>query len=130
MSLAFFILRGGNFFLKRKGHFSLVFCPPSIRAGGGTNADSVLPKHFFWGKGFGKTSADFGFRKRRRRGLGRNPPLSPSVFSFGEIRALRKEWKVDIIDLQVIKVLYHFPYIIIYYVYNRQEHKKISARQR
>ncbi|TSC79052.1 MAG: hypothetical protein G01um101429_559 [Parcubacteria group bacterium Gr01-1014_29] len=25
----------------------------------GRNADSVLPKLFFWGKGFGKTSADF-----------------------------------------------------------------------
>ncbi len=24
-----------QFLLKRKGHFSLVFCPPSIRAGGG-----------------------------------------------------------------------------------------------
>ena len=36
-----------RFILKRKGHFSLVFCPPSIRAGGGTNADSVLRKLFF-----------------------------------------------------------------------------------
>jgi hypothetical protein len=44
--------------------------------------------------------------------------------------ALRKEWKVDIIDLQVIQVLYHFPYIIIYYVHNRQEHQTIQTRQR
>jgi len=49
-----------RFFLKWKGHFSLGFCPPSIRAvWRGFNADSVLPKLFFWGKGFGKTSADF-----------------------------------------------------------------------
>jgi len=34
----------------------------------------------FWGYGFRKTSATFGFRKRRRRGLGRNPPLAPFVF--------------------------------------------------
>src|SRR3989344_8854641 len=36
------------FLLKRKGNFSLVFCPPSIRAGGGANAGSVLRKLFFW----------------------------------------------------------------------------------
>ena len=44
---------------------------------------------------------------------------------FGNSAALRKKWKVVIIDLQVIKVLYHIPYIIIYYVHNRQEHQKI-----
>jgi len=63
-----------QFLLKRKGYFSLVFCPPSIRAGGGTNVDLVLRK-LFLGKGFGKTSADFCFciLSARRRGLGRNP---------------------------------------------------------
>jgi len=40
--------------------FFLGFCLPSIQAvWRGFNADSVLPKLFFWGKGFGKTSADF-----------------------------------------------------------------------
>ncbi len=42
--------------------------------------DSVLRKQNSLGYGFRKTSATFGFRKRRRRGLGRNPPLAPSVF--------------------------------------------------
>src|SRR3990167_5959781 len=69
--------------------FFLGFCPPSIRAGGGTNADSVLRKLFF-GERISKNTRliffEFGCRKRRRRGLGRNPPLAP-LFSFGEIRA-------------------------------------------
>jgi len=40
-------LRGGGFFLKWKGHFSLGFCPPSIRAvWRDFNADSVLPNYF------------------------------------------------------------------------------------
>ena len=47
-----------------------------------------------------------------------------------ELPNLLKVWKVDIIDMQAIQVLYHFPYIIIYYVHNRQEHQTISARQR
>jgi hypothetical protein len=38
---------------------------------------------------------------------------------------LEKELESDIIDLQVAKVLHHFPYIIIYYVHDRQEYKKI-----
>ena len=78
-----------QFFLKRKGHFSLAFCPPSIRAGGGTNADSVLRKLFFGERISQNTRLiffEFGSRKRRRRGLGRNPPLAPLV-SFGEFRA-------------------------------------------
>ena len=78
-----------QFLLKRKGHFSLVFCPPSIRAGGGTNADSVLRKLFFGERISQNTRlifSEFGSRKRRRRDLGRNPPLAP-LFSFGEFRA-------------------------------------------
>ena len=77
-----------QFLLKRKGHFSLVFCPPSIRAGGGTNADEVLPKLFFGERISQNTRLiffEFGSRKRRRRGLGRNPPLAPLI-SFGEFR--------------------------------------------
>src|SRR3989344_7320475 len=31
-----------RFLLKRKGYFSLVFCPPSIRAGGGATILSAL----------------------------------------------------------------------------------------
>src|SRR3972149_3547966 len=78
-----------QFLLKRKGHFSLVFCPPSIRAGGGANADWVLRKLFFGERISQNTRLiffEFGSRKRRRRGLGRNPPLAP-LFSFGEFRA-------------------------------------------
>ena len=47
MFLAFRICARPNFLLKGWEHFSLLFCPPSIRAGGGTNADSVLRKLFF-----------------------------------------------------------------------------------
>ena len=78
-----------QFLLKRKGHFSLVFCPPSIRAGGGTNADEVLRKLFFGERISQNTRLlffEFGCCKRRRRGLGRNPPLAPLI-SFGEFRA-------------------------------------------
>ena len=45
-----------KFLLKRKGHFSLVFCPPSIRAGGGTMRTKFW-QNYFLGKGFCKTSA-------------------------------------------------------------------------
>jgi len=53
-----------RFLLKRKGHFSLVFCPRSFWAGGGINADEVLQKLFSGEslpavrQGFCKTSAD------------------------------------------------------------------------
>src|SRR3989344_4049509 len=72
---------------KKEGHFSLAFCPPSIRAGGGANADSVLRKLFFGERISQNTRLiffEFGCRKRRRRGLGRNPPLAP-LFSFSEL---------------------------------------------
>jgi len=39
-------------------HFSLVFYPPSIRAGGGTNADEVLAKQFFGVRKCGTLSQD------------------------------------------------------------------------
>ena len=45
-----------KFLLKWKGHFSLVFCPPSIRAGGGTMRTKFW-QNYFLGKGFCKTSA-------------------------------------------------------------------------
>src|SRR3989338_10950513 len=56
---------------------------------GGTNADSVLRKLFFGERISQNTRLiffEFGSRKRRRRGLGMNPPLAPLI-SFGEIRA-------------------------------------------
>ena len=87
--LAFLIWRGWIFSEKGKGVFLSGFCPPSIRAVGGTNADSVLRKLFFGERISQNTRLiffEFGCRKRRRRGLGRNPPLAP-LFSFGEIRA-------------------------------------------
>ena len=78
-----------QFLLKRKGHFLLVFCPPSIRAGGGANADEVLRKLFFGERISQNTRLiffEFGCRKWKRRGLGRNFPFAPLI-SFGEIRA-------------------------------------------
>ena len=80
-----------QFLLKRKGHFSLVFCPSSIRAGGGTNADSVLPKLFFGERIWQNTRLiffEFGCRKWKRRGLGRNFPFAP-LFVWGKFGAGR-----------------------------------------
>ena len=56
---------------------------------GGANADSVLRKLFFGERicqNFGSFVFEFGCRKWKRRGLGRNFPFAP-LFSFGEIRA-------------------------------------------
>jgi len=58
------------------------------------NADEVLAKLFFRERicqNFSWFVFEFGCRKRRR-GLGRNPPLAPSV-SFDEIRAGIKNWE-------------------------------------
>ena len=88
----FFDLAWVNFFLKmERTFFFLGFCPPSIRAvWRGFNADEVLAKLFFGEERISQNTRliffEFGCRKRRRRGLGMNPPLAP-LFSFGEIRA-------------------------------------------
>ena len=53
------------------------------------NADEVLAKLFFGERicqNFGSFVFEFGCRKWKRRGLGRNFPFAP-LFSFGEIRA-------------------------------------------
>ena len=62
-------LAGVKFLLKKERVFFLSgFCPPSIRAvWRGFNVDSVLPKLFFWGFGFGKTETEF---PARRNGSG------------------------------------------------------------
>ena len=44
--------------------------------------------------------------------------FGPGVFG-NSAATFKKEWKIDMINLQVIKLLYHSPYIIIYYVHNR-----------
>src|SRR3972149_2957858 len=87
--LAFLIWRGGNFFLKRQGGFCFGVLPSKYSGKWRNNADEVLPKQFFgeriW-QNFGSFVFEFGCRKWKRRGLGRNFPFAP-LFSFGEIRA-------------------------------------------
>jgi len=59
MSLALLIFAGVDLFKMERTFFFLGFCLPSIQAvWRGFNADSVLPKLFFWGKGFGKTETE------------------------------------------------------------------------
>src|SRR4030067_2298805 len=56
------------------------------------NADEVLAKLFCGERicqNFGSFVFEFGCRKWKRRGLGRNFPFAP-LFSFGEIRATLK----------------------------------------
>ena len=87
--LTFLIWRGWNFFWKRKGCFSFGVLPSKYSGRWRNNADEVLAKLFFGERicqNFGWFVFEFGCRKRRRRGLGRNPPLAP-LFSFGEFRA-------------------------------------------
>jgi len=103
-SLLFLIFAGVIFSKMERTFFFLGFClsacyaqagPPSIRAGGGTNADSVLRKLFFGERISQNTRLiffEFGCRKWKRRGLGRNFPFA-LLFSFGEFRAgLKKEF--------------------------------------
>ena len=80
MFLALLIFAGVNFSKMERTFFFLGFCPPSIRAVWRNNADEVLAKLFFGERicqNFGSFVFKFGYRKRRRRGLGRNPPLAP-----------------------------------------------------
>jgi len=62
MSLAFLFFAGGGFFLKWKGHFSFWGSAFQVfRQCGGAKCGLSFAKTIFWGKGFGKTSADFCF---------------------------------------------------------------------
>jgi len=86
--LAFLIWWWWIFSEKRKGCFSFGVLPSKYSGRWRNNADEVLAKQFFGERicqNFGSFVFKFGCRKRRRRGLGRNPPLAP-LFSFGEIR--------------------------------------------
>jgi hypothetical protein len=91
MSLAFLYFRGGGFLLKWKGHFSF-WCSAQKFLGRwrGFNADEVLAKLFFREEricqNFGSFVFEFGCRKWKRRGLGRNFPFA-LLFSFGGVRA-------------------------------------------
>jgi hypothetical protein len=89
--------------------FFLGFCPPSIRAvWRGFNSDEVLAKLFFGERicqNFGSFVFEFGCRKWKRRGLGRNFPFAP-LFVFEKLGADRKQKKfyiVSIISLLVFR---------------------------
>ena len=89
--LAFLIWRGWIFSWKRKGCFSFGVLPSKYSGSAwGFNADEVLAKLFFGEEricqNFGWFVFEFGSRKWKRRGLGRNFPFAPLI-SFGEIRA-------------------------------------------
>src|SRR3990170_549033 len=56
-SLLFGFARDPFFLKMERTFFFLGFCPPSIRAGGGTMRTKFC-KNYFLGKGFAKTSAD------------------------------------------------------------------------
>src|SRR3989338_3660157 len=75
---------------KERTFFFLGFCPPSIPAVWRGGIGVGFCETNFFGERISKNTRliffEFGCRKRRRRGLGRNPPLAP-LFSFGEIRA-------------------------------------------
>jgi len=85
---------GGEIFLE-KGKDIFLWCS-ALQVFGQVaehTADEVLAKLFFGEESicqnFGSFVFEFGCRKWKRRGLGRNPPLAPSV-SFGEIRGGQK----------------------------------------
>jgi len=85
----FFDLAGVKFFLKMERTFFFGVLPSKYSGRWRNNADEVLAKLFFGERicqNFGSFVFEFGSRKRRRRGLGRNPPLAP-LFSFWGIRA-------------------------------------------
>ena len=82
-----------RFLLKRKGHFSLVFCPPSIRAGGGTGLNLISQRkswNFYPALSFalvlGRPKPPFRFSfsqtERERKQAGKNSfPPTPSLFA-------------------------------------------------
>src|SRR3989338_1372815 len=96
-SLLFGFARPRFFLLKGKGHFSLVFCPRSFWAGGGTNADSVLRKLFFGVRKCGTLSQDFErfvFKKRKvysfcKKRISQNTRLI--FFEFGSRKRRRRD---------------------------------------
>src|SRR3989344_6028654 len=74
---------------KCKECFSFGVLPSKYSGRGRNNADEVLAKLFFGERicqNFGSFVSEFGCRKWKRRGLGRNFPFAPLI-SFGEIRA-------------------------------------------
>ena len=71
-----FVLRGGEFLLKMERVFSFGVLPSKYSGSvAGLQFGLGFAKTIFWGKGFGKTSANFCccILSARRRGLGRNP---------------------------------------------------------
>src|SRR3989344_8571309 len=86
----FFDLAEVKFFLKMERTFFFGVLPSKYSGSAwGFNADEVLAKLFFGEmicQNFGSCVFEFGSRKWKRRGLGRNFPFAPLI-SFGEIRA-------------------------------------------
>src|SRR3989338_7010074 len=103
--------------------FFLGFCPPSIRAvWRGFNADEVLAKQFFGERicqNFGSSVFEFGCRKWKRRGLGRNFPFAP-LFVFEKLGAdntkkLPKDSFTKLFKLCIIVVSRNYAiYFILY----------------
>ena len=84
------------------------------RAGGGTNADSVLPKLFFGERilqNFGSFVFEFGCGKWKRRGLGRNFPFAP-LFVLAKFGADKK---------QKIQIRYCASTILLFFVPDLKE---------
>jgi len=81
MFLAFRICAHLIFSSKKERTFFFDVLPSMLRAGGGTNADKVLAKLFFGEEricqNFGSFVFEFGCRKWKKGGLGRNFPFAP-----------------------------------------------------
>ena len=78
-----------NFLLKKERTFFFGVLPSRSRAVWRNNADEVLQKLFFGERicqNFGSFVFEFGCRKWKRRGLGRNFPFAP-LFVLGEFGA-------------------------------------------
>ena len=89
MFLAFRIWRDRIFSENGKDIFLFGVLPSKYSGRWRNNADEVLAKLFFGERicqNFGSFVFEFGCRKWKRRGLGRNFPFAPLI-SFGEIRA-------------------------------------------
>jgi len=70
----------------------------------GFNADEVLAKLFFGeriSQNFGSFVFEFGCRKWKRRGLGRNFPFAP-LFVLGEFGARVKKLRKSVIHVSIV----------------------------
>ena len=82
-----------KFFLKKERTFFFGVLPSKYSGRWRNNADEVLAKLFFGERicqSFGSFVFEFGCRKWKRRGLGRNFPFAP-LFVLGEFGADKKQ---------------------------------------